>query len=520
MTPDPYLGNDRSDPTICGDVAAASRPPRPAAGPGRNGAALQADWLLPSARADALEPGVEVRYNASGVLALNRRATNGGSTLLMPPFANAHDHGRGVKTMAYGAVDAPLEAWFPATFALPPVDPYLVAAAAFCRMVRSGIASTVHCHLSREPRSLLLEAQAVSRAARDVGIRVAFVVPLRDRHRLGYAADETILRLLEPADAEAIRERLLRPIAPLDEQLAVVDEIAATCESEQFQVQYGPVGVEWCTDELLSRVAAAAHASGRRIHMHLLESRYQRAWADREYPQGIVRHLDQMGLLSPRLTVAHCTQLRPGECELLAARGVVVSINTSSNLRLRSGIAPVQSMHEAGLKFAVGLDALALDDDDDLLREIRLLRLLHGGVGFRDGVPREAVLEAACCHGPAAAGRPGAGEIAPGAIANLLLLDLEPKTLDLCEPLSDIATVLHTRATAANVRTLVVAGRTVVDDGAVCGVDEAAIQAELQAQLRAQAGATAQFLPLLRRYQAALAEFYEPGSRAKTGTAP
>ena len=277
-------------------------------------------------------------------------------TLIVPALANAHDHGRGLKSSAYGAFDTAVEAWVPATYTLPRLDPYIVASLAFARMARAGITSVVHCHLSSDQASLIAAAADVARAARDVGIRVAFVVPLRDRHRLGYGADEAILAHMEPGDIADITARWLRPIPDIATQLDTVEQIAKRCESPRFNVQFGPVGMEWCTDKLLAEVAGAAAASDRRIHMHLLESRYQRGWTDREYAEGPVARLGKLGLLSPRLTVAHGVWLRPEENRMLAGQGVTVSVNTSSNLRLKSGIARVAAMKEAGLSFAIGLD--------------------------------------------------------------------------------------------------------------------------------------------------------------------
>ena len=57
--------------------------------------------------------------------------------------------------------------------------------------------------------------------------------------------------------------------------------------------------------------------------------------------------------------------LREDECELLAEHGVIVSVNTSSNFRLRSGIAPVGQFLRTGVRFGAGLDAQPMDDDDD-----------------------------------------------------------------------------------------------------------------------------------------------------------
>ena len=94
--------------------------------------------------------------------------------------------------------------------------------------------------------------------------------------------------------------------------------------------------------------------------MHLLETIYQRAWADQNFPQGIVRYLRDIGFLSERLTLAHCIHARPDEIEMIAASGARIVTNFSSNLHLRSGLAPIAAAHQCGCAIAVGVDGLGV----------------------------------------------------------------------------------------------------------------------------------------------------------------
>ena len=192
--------------------------------------------------------------------------------------------------------------------------------------------------------------------------------------------------------------------------------------------------------------------------MHLLETRYQRAWADEAYPQGIVRYLDDIGLLSPRLTLAHCTWARPDELELIAERGAIISANASSNLSLRSGIAPVAEMVKRGCRVALGLDGATLDEDDDALRELRLSHLLHGGTGFRIDVSRTAMLASVLRTGRASVlNRDDGGRLAAGEPADLLLLDWNAVDDDRLRPDVDPLDLLFARATARHIREMIVA---------------------------------------------------------------
>jgi cytosine/adenosine deaminase-related metal-dependent hydrolase len=429
----------------------------------------------------------------------------------LPALVNAHDHGRAIRTSSFNASGKPLESWLQYQALIPSVDPYLAAVVTLSRSALGGV-GTVMMHLTKPQRlsDLPTEAAAIARAASDVGVRVGFAVSIRDRNPLIYGTSDRILTTL-PADTRRQIEAILpEPLRP-KEYLALVDEVAAAVAGPTFDVQYGPNGVQWCSDVLLGAIADASQRTGRRIHMHLLETRYQRAWADATHPGGLVNHLDALGLLSPRLTLAHCVWAHSDELELLAERGVTIALNASSNLHLHSGIAPVARMVEAGCRVALGIDGSALDDDDDALREMRLWHLLHVGNGFTVAVGREQTLRAAFANGRLSVTNiDDGGAIATGAPADILVLDWAAIDEDRLREEIDPLLLVLTRATARHVRELIVAGRTVVNNGAVTGVDAVAARSEVLSRMRhamPEKAALAAALPVLER---AIAKYYEP----------
>jgi hypothetical protein len=88
--------------------------------------------------------------------------------------------------------------------------------------------------------------------------------------------------------------------------------------------------------------------------MHLLETPYQRAWAWREYGWPWAVELDRQGILGPNVSLAHAVWTDDAELICMAERGVTVCHNPSSNLRLKSGLAPVPRMRARGVRVALG----------------------------------------------------------------------------------------------------------------------------------------------------------------------
>ena len=463
------------------------------------------------------QPQFNTTIDAEGDRISGVRPGSGGKGLLaMPALVDAHDHGRGLHHIGFGARDQNFELWRAALYVQPPIDPYLNAALSFGRLAESGVGSVMHVYSSIRVDRLLNDAEAIARAARDVGIRLGFVVPLRDQQTLGYGSDEVLLGMHDAQDQEFVRNTWLYPFPSPRTYIDLVTEVARRIEGQTVSVHLGPNSPQACSDPLLEAIGEASARDGRRITTHLLETSIQREWADAAYPQGFIRHLCDVGVICERFTGAHGVWLRPDDVALMAERRAQIAINTSSNFRLRSGIAPVASYIKAGMPFCFGVDSFAFDDDEDALRELRIANWVFSPHASDAPLTESLLFEGWHRNGYLAVnGDAGYGTIAPGAPADVLVLDYDKLSYDVVDGMIEPLQVVLTRATAQHVKTLHVAGREIVREGRVLGVDLPAIEREVIAQTRAYADKMRGLKPVLERSQATLKLFYQSGGHCR-----
>jgi cytosine/adenosine deaminase-related metal-dependent hydrolase len=328
--------------------------------------------------------------------------------LLAPTLVNAHDHGRGNGTQLLGVRDAPLDEWIAAFTSATPSDvQYEQCLVALSQMRDGGIGAVSVCINPTTPE-FDEEVRLAVAATRAVGIRAAIAVPIFTVPRGTYRQDRST--------SERSRRTAI-------DELDRIDRLADELDGSDVSFAYHPVGPQWVDEDVLQACAERSDATGRVVHMHLLETYRQREWADRTYPDGLIMALDQIGLLTPRLVLAHGVHLRPDEIGLLARRGCSIAINVSSNFRLSSGLAPVNQIGRSQARLAVGLDGMALDDDLDMWRELRLVRGLWQGQRLASVAAGE-VLTAATTGGSAALGAAATQPVQIGNRADFVVHDL------------------------------------------------------------------------------------------------
>ncbi len=413
-----------------------------------------------------------------------------GSHVVVPGFVNGHHH-IGVTPVQLGCPDKQLELWIPYRLAARGVDPYLDTLYSAFEMIESGVTTVHHINNlffgSLEPNAQI--AEEVLRAYRDVGMRVSFSFLIHDQNHLVYEADDEFVKRLPDELGRRMTDFFAALEFPAADQLQLFEDLHDRHNDEPLtRIQLAPANLHWNSDQLLDNFADYSERFDVPMHMHLCETAYQKEYARRRTGSTAVQHLHKFGLLGDKMTLGHGVWLTDTDIDLLAETGTHVCHCPSSNLRLRSGIAPLNQLAERGIRVAIGIDEAGINDDRDMLQEMRLALNLHRvnrNPGVDDTVPTPCQLLRMATEDSAMTTPFGAeiGVLEPGKAADLTLIRWEQIAAPYLDPEVPVVSAILHRAKTSGVDIVIVGGEPVYRDGRFTRVDKEAVLEELAASL-------------------------------------
>jgi len=407
--------------------------------------------------------------------------------VVMPGLVNAHHHGRGVSTFQNGCIDDCLETWILAGWGRRPYDHYLMTLFTSIQMIESGTTTTMYNHAQTPATGLADDVSEVLRGFADAGMRTAFSVYFRERNRVVYQDDEQFISGLPGDLAGTLRHFLAAVNLSEEEYFSVFQSLHQKYLNDsdsRVTVLLSPSNVQWVSDEFLLRTKDEATRTGAAIHIHLVESLYQKEYGLRTWGHTPVEHLNNLGFLGPEVSCAHSVWLTDQDIDILAQTGATVCHNPSSNLRLKNGIAPVNALLGKGVNVALGTDSTALNDDDDMIQEMRLAAKLHRQPRMdMPALNSHQALRLATANAARPTGlQDKIGVLEPGRFADLVLLDLNALTDPYSDAGIDVVDMLLYRGKASHIDMVMIQGEIVVKNGAFIKMDKEAVLREIKEQ--------------------------------------
>ena len=381
--------------------------------------------------------GTRIAEIAPGIAGSFDQVIDGSHYAALPPFYNTHCHA--AMTLLRGiADDMELFEWlndhiWPAEAKLTDEDIYWGTRLACLEMIKSG---TVFFN------DMYFHPAETIRAVEDAGIRAAVGMIVLD---------------VNP-DANAAFQR--------DNEAVWADRFKM---SDRIQLAWSPHAIYTVSEANLKLVAEKAAEMKVRVHIHLSETAREVEDCRMKHRCSPVEYLDRLGLLSHMTLAAHAVHLSDPDIELLARRGVYLAYNPCSNYKLSSGRFRFRKLLDSGCKVAFGTDGCASNNNLMMFDEMKV-----GALGAKQefGGPTachaEELFQAATRTGAEAFGI-DAGVIAPGRLADIMLIDLDTPMMVADHNL--ISNVVYA-ADSSCVATLVCNGKVLMQDRQVPGEKE------------------------------------------------
>jgi cytosine/adenosine deaminase-related metal-dependent hydrolase len=365
------------------------------------------------------------------------------------------------------------------------VDLYLDTLYSAFEMIASGITCVQHIHgwMRGDFEQVHAGASAVLRAYRAIGMRASYCYAVREQNRLVYEDDAAFCARLPGDIGGPLADHLKRATLSFADHLKLYamlrDENAGQART---RIQLAPANLHWVTDDGLMSLVERAKADDVPLHMHLLETVYQKEYARRRTGTTAVKHLHALGALGPWLTLGHAVWLTEEDVELVGHSMTCVCHNCSSNFRLRSGMAPINALAARGVTIGMGLDEAGINEDRDMLLEMKLALRAHRVPGMDDDeVPTcPQVLRMATDHGAqTTAFRGQIGRLEPGRQFDAVAIDYRGATWPFQDDDIPPLDALLQRATTRHVDTVYVAGDPIYAQGRFKYVDRDKVLAEI-----------------------------------------
>lgn len=390
--------------------------------------------------------------------------------LLLPGFVNAHTHSS--EMWQRGVIPPlPLELWLAELYDFIPLQTeqvYLSALGTAVETLLSG-GTTVVDHLVLIPGQEIETIAAADRAYREVGIR-AFIAPL--------IQDLSLTAGIPSGDSEQEHAPFFRST---EATLSLMQEVINKFHKpeEGIYVALAPTGIQLCSDALFRGCIELSDRYNLCLHSHLLETKAQQLLAQEKYGCSAVEHLNRIGYLSRRTSLAHCVHLTDDDIKILAETQSTVVHNPLSNLRLGSGIAPILKYRQAGVNVSFGCDGASSNDSQDLLEAIKIGSIVHNvtDLDYHHWIsPRQAVEMAALGGAKGLNAAEEIGSLEVGKKADLVLYDLT--SLSLLPRTDPIGLLVLGRPTNA-VDSVWVNGQRIVANGQMSTIDVDNLRKEL-----------------------------------------
>ena len=257
--------------------------------------------------------------------------------------------------------------------------------------------------------------------------------------------------------------------------LAAWERLHATWEGRaagRIRLAMSPHATDTCGPDLFRAAVRRARELGAPITTHLAQSKSEVATIAARYAgRTPAEYLDWLGVLGPNLLAAHCIDCTDADLALMAERGVAVL--NCPRVFARAGVtAAFARFAERGVRTLVGTDGYNMD----LLGELNAAAMISKIVSGRaDAANAPALIDAVTSEAAAAIARPDLGEIKPGAVADLTVVDMTHPHL---QPLFDPRRALISLANRANVDMVFVDGEALIENGRYSAGGEEAILAE------------------------------------------